>query len=97
MGKLFDLYSLFTKGQSVANPEAWKDGGNAVTLLVPLLMGLVKLAGDFGYGLTLSASDAGAIAGGVVACVQFVVHNVSSDKAGILPTINRHDFEQTRQ
>lgn len=97
MGKLLDIYQLFTKGQSVANPEAWKDGGNAVTLLVPLLMGLVKLAGDFGYGLTLSAADAGSIAAGIVAGVQFVVHNVSSPKAGILPTINRPDFEQTRQ
>ena len=85
MGKLIDIWNLFRKGESVSNPEAWKDGGNAANLLVPLLVGLVKLAGDFGYGIQLSTETAVAIAGGIVAAVQFVVLNVSSKKAGILP------------
>lgn len=85
MNTLLDLLNLFRKGDSVANPEAWKDTGNAVMLLVPFITAAVKLAGDFGYGLTLTVDQATAIAGGVVAVVQFVVHNVSSDKAGILP------------
>ena len=97
MGKLIDFYNLFAKGQSVANPEAWKDGGNAVALLVPFLMAIIKIAGDFGYGFTLSITDATAIAGGVVAGVQFVVNNVSSTKAGIVSAIPKPDFEQTRQ
>lgn len=85
MEKLVDLFNLFRKGDAVANKEAWKDGGNAVMLLVPLLMALVKIAGDFGYGITLTTEEATAIAGGVVGAVQFVVHNISSTQAGILP------------
>lgn len=85
MEKLVDLFNLFRKGDAVSNKEAWKDGGNAVMLLVPLFMAVVKIAGDFGYGFTLTVEEATAIAGGVVAAVQFVVHNVSSDQAGLLP------------
>jgi hypothetical protein len=91
MGKLLNLLNLFRKGDAVANPEAWKDGGNAVMLLVPLFMAIVKIAGDFGYGLQLTTEEATSIAGGVVAAVQFVVHNISSDKAGILPAKSSPD------
>ena len=85
MGKLVSIWNLFRKGEAVANPEVWKDGGNAANLLVPLLVAIVKLLGDFGYGIQLSTETAVAIAGGLVAAVQFVVLNVSSKKAGILP------------
>lgn len=95
MGKLIDFYNLFAKGQSVANPEAWKDGGNASMLLIPMFMAMIKLAGDFGYGFTLSTTDASAIAGGIVAGVQFVIHNISSAKAGIVPTISASDNRST--
>ena len=85
MGKLISIWNLFRKGEAVSSPEAWKDGGNAANLLVPLFVAIVKLAGDFGYGFELSTESAVAIAGGIVAAVQFVVLNVSSKKAGILP------------
>lgn len=85
MDKLFDIFALFRKGTEVANKEAWKDGGNAATLLVPVFVLLAKIAGDFGYSVQLSTEDAAAIAAGIVAVVQFVVHNITSKHAGILP------------
>lgn len=85
MDKFFDLVNLFRKGDAVSNPEAWKDAANAASLLVPLLTAIVKVLGDFGYGLKLTPEQAVSIAGGVVAVVQFVISNISSAKSGILP------------
>lgn len=85
MNKLIDIFNLFRKGSAVANPEAWKDAGNMVMLVTPILLLVVKIAGDFGYGLELSTDEATKIAGGIVVFVQFIIHNISSDKAGILP------------
>jgi len=93
--KLMNLINLFRKGDAVSNPEVWKDFGNAQMLVVPLLMAIVKVAGDFGYGLKLSTEDATAIAGGIVGSVQFVVHNVSSERAGILPAKRVPDAVRT--
>lgn len=91
MKTLIDILNLFRKGDAVANPEVWKDASNATTLLVPLLMAIVKVAGDFGYGLQLTTEEATSIAAGAVACVQFVIHNISSNKAGILPAKSNPD------
>jgi len=85
--KLFNIINLFRKGHEVSNPEAWKTGGNAANLLVPAIMAAVKVAGDFGLGVELDTETAIAIAAGVVAIVQFVVLNISSKRAGVLPTI----------
>lgn len=86
MEKLMDLFSLFRKGSEVSNPEAWKDGGNAATLLVPAMMAVLKVMGDYGLSFQMDSVTATAIAGGVVSFVQFIVHNVSSARAGILPS-----------
>jgi hypothetical protein len=85
MNKLIDLFNLFRKGSELSNSEVWKDRGNATTLLVPFIMLLVKVAGDYGYGVQLSTEEATSIAFGIVALVQFVIHNVTSKRAGILP------------
>ena len=85
MRKLLDILTLFRKGSAVAEPGVWKDASNLATLLVPLIVAVTKVAGDFGYGQPIDTASATAIAGGVVAAIQFVCHNVSSDKAGVLP------------
>jgi len=82
------MLSLFRKGNELANAEQWKDGGNAATLLVPFLVALVKLAGDFNLvNVQLSTEEATTIALGIVSAVQFVVHNTTSKRAGILPAV----------
>ena len=85
MGKIVDIFSLFRKGSELTNAEVWKDRGNLVTVLVPVIMAAVKVAGDFGYGIELSTEDATNITLGTVAVVQFVIHNITSKRAGILP------------
>lgn len=79
------LLNLFRKGEEVANSEAWKDRGNLITVLVPALVLATKIAGDHGYGIALSTEDATTLALGVVSVVQFVIHNVTSARAGVLP------------
>lgn len=85
MKKLWMLLDLFRKGNELVNAEKWKAGGNATTLLVPIILLLVKLAGDFGYGFEITTEQATNIALGIVAIVQFIVHNITSKRAGILP------------
>lgn len=65
--KLKAFYSVFTAGQAVANPAAWKRGqvtGGAVT---GLLAALVALAKVLGYDLPLTNAELVQIGGGVVA------------------------------
>ena len=85
MEKMLNLFSLFRKGEELTNSEVWKDRGNLVTVLVPFIMTLVKVAGDYGYGIALTTEDATNITLGTVALVQFVIHNVTSKRAGLLP------------
>jgi len=86
MEKVMDLLSLFRKGNEVANPEAWHDGGNAAALLATVLTALVKVAGDFGYGIKLDTPTAIAIASGIVAVVHVVLNNITSKSGGLLPS-----------
>ena len=84
--KLLDFLSLFRKGKELANVEIWKDRGNAISLLIPVILALVKVAGDFNLvAVELSTEEASAIAFGIVSLVQFVIGNITSKRAGILP------------
>jgi hypothetical protein len=83
--KLTDVIDLFRKGSEVANKEKWKDAGNIVPLLTAAIMAAVKLAGDYGYGIQLSVEEATGVATGVASVFLFVVHNITSKSAGILP------------
>lgn len=85
MQKLFDILSLFRKGAEVANPEAWKDAGNAGTLVAAAVMALVKVLGDFGIGVQITLEQAASIGGGAASMWLFIVHNITSKRAGILP------------
>jgi len=93
LDKIKDGFNVFRYGQQVTNPALWKAGGNAVSVLVPLIMGLVKLAGDFGYGVQLSLEQATAIATGIVAVWMFITNNITSRKAGLLPA-KQSDFPE---
>lgn len=94
--KLMDLLSLFRKGNELANSDVWKDRGNVVTLLTPFLVTLVKLAGDFNLvTVQLSIEDATAIALGIVSVVQFILHNTTSKRAGLLPAKQPAETVQT--
>jgi len=87
MNKLSAIWSLFRKGQAVANPEAWKDAGNAAFLVGGVILALVQLAASFGYTLPfdITTEQANNIGLGIATVVGFFVHNVSSEHAGLLP------------
>lgn len=85
LDKIKDGFNVFHYGQQVANPAIWKAGGNAIAVVAPLITYSVKLAGDFGYGIQMSNEEAAAIAGGIVAIVSFLLNNITSRKAGLLP------------
>lgn len=85
IGKIANLLNLFRKGEELANAEVWKDRANLATVIVPAVMAVVKVAGDYGYGIQLTTEEATNITLGIVAVVQFVIHNVTSKRAGVLP------------
>lgn len=93
LDKIKDAYNVFRYGQQVANPALWKAGGNAVAVVTPLITYLVKLAGDFGYGIQMSGEEATAIAAGIVAVTTFLLNNITSRKAGLLPA-KQSDFPE---
>jgi hypothetical protein len=83
--KITDVIGLFRVGTEIANKGAWKQGGNAAALLAAVLMGAVKLLGDFNViDIKLDTETATSIAGGIAAIVLFVVNNITSKSAGLL-------------
>lgn len=89
MEKLKALFNLFRKGAAVANPSAWKSGQITATVLGAALIALIQLLGVFGVSIPMDADTATAIAGGVVAGVNFVLTLITSKHAG-LPGIAPH-------
>lgn len=83
--KIVDAIDLFRIGEQVANPAAWQKGGNIATVLPVALMAVVKLAGDFGYGIQLSTEEASTIGLGISSFILFVINNISSVHSGVLP------------
>lgn len=83
MEKLWAILDLFRKGNMVANPQAWKNGGIGVAALVPCLLALARVSAAFGFELVVTEADAGAIAAGIVSIAGIVTTVVSSDKVGL--------------
>lgn len=85
------ILDLFRKGNEVANKGLYKDGANATFILASFLTAAVKLTEAFGYLVEVDSETVTAIAGGIAAIVLFVINNITSRKAGILPAI-KHDI-----
>lgn len=85
MNKVLAVIDLFRKGESVSNVSAWKTGQISANALALVLLAAVAAGRAFGLNLGLSDSDAVALAGGILALVNFIATNVSSAHAGILP------------
>lgn len=86
MNKLASLFSLLRKGNAVADPALWKNGGAALqAAIVPFLLALGSALDAFGVKLDLTPEAAASIAGGVVALVGLLVTYVTSDKVGLPP------------
>lgn len=84
--KLVALANLFRKGEAVANKEAWKNGQVTATVLGGAVMAGVEVAKAFGHDIPgVDENVVTAVAGAVVAGVNFVLTYATSDKVGILP------------
>lgn len=77
------LWRVFRAGEAVANPVAWKQGQITVNALVALLAAVAAAAKGFGYDLQITDDQMAAIAGGVLAAVNWVCTVVSTDKVGL--------------
>ena len=91
MDKIWAAFSVFRKGEVVANPAAWKNGQITASILAGLLGALVALGKTFGYDLSLSDDQLLTIGGAVVAIAGLFINPAatiaSSDKVG-LPAVN---------
>lgn len=86
MIKLLAILDLFRKGNQVANPEVWKDATNSGLLYGALIMSVLSaLKIFFGVDLGMDLDTANSIGAGFGCLVAFIVNNISSKRAGILP------------
>lgn len=85
MGKLIDLLDLFRKGAAVSEPALWKNRSALTLALTALILTGCRVAGGFGYEITVSETDAASIAAGVAVLVGLFSTYATSDKVGILP------------
>lgn len=86
MEKIMCIFDLFRKGEQVANPEAWKDSANMGLLLGALIMGVLSaLKVFFKIDIPMDLDTANSIGAGFGCLLAFVVNNISSKRAGILP------------
>lgn len=87
MEKLASLWNLFRRGESLGELHAatWKERQLAITILVPCLAALVRLARAFGFDPCLTDDDLVVLAGGIVVVANVVLTVVTSSKVGLLP------------
>ena len=90
MNKLLAAFQVYRKGQSVSNPESWKNGQITGSILAGLLGALVALAKAYGYELPVTDDQLVTIGAGIVAVVGLFLNPtatvVSSDKVGLQPS-----------
>ena len=84
MDKLFSILALFRKGNAVADPQLWKNGGITVAMLIPVFLAFPRVAEAFGFVLPITESDAATISAAVL-CLGHVVLTVTTSKTVGLP------------
>lgn len=87
MKKLLALWSLFRKGESVADPAAWKKGQITVTILTPFLLALAHVTNTFGLEVTVDENTATQISVGIIALVNVVLTVATTNKIGLAPPV----------
>jgi hypothetical protein len=85
IGKLKSLWTLFQKGQVVADPAKWKARQITSSMVVALLWAAVHTAEAFGLDLQVGSETVDAVAVGLLALVNWVLTLATSDKVGVSP------------
>lgn len=83
MNKLLAIWQLFKKGHVVADPTAWKQKQITVTVLGGVIIAAIQVGNAFGLELPIDEETATAIAGGVIALINWVLTVTTTDKIGI--------------
>lgn len=82
---LSTIVDVFRFGHQVQNPDTWKSVGTASPVIGLAIDNLLKVAEAHGYALHLTPELHDQLILAVAGVVLFIVHLISSRKAGILP------------
>ena len=83
LAKIKALWNVLQKGKEVADPQIWKRRQVTSTLLGGAIIAVVQLAKAFDYDLQIDEDTVTAIAGGIIAFVNWVGTLATTTKVGI--------------
>lgn len=83
LAKIKALWNVLQKGKEVADPENWKKRQVTSTLLGGAIIAVVQLAKAFDYDLQIDEDTVTAIAGGIIAFVNWIGTLATTTKVGI--------------
>lgn len=95
LNKVASVIDLFRKGQSVANPEKWKNRQVTTTVLATVIIAGANTATAFGYPVPVDMDTANTLAVGLISIFNAVMTYVTTDKIGLPEKIDRTDEEET--
>lgn len=95
LNKVASVIDLFRKGQSVANPEKWKNRQVTTTVLATAIIAGANTATAFGYPVPVDMDTANTLAVGLISIFNAVMTYVTTDKIGLPEKIDRTDEEET--
>ena len=80
MGKIKAIFQLLQVGSVVADPAKWKKRQITITMLSMLIWAILKLTG---YDDAVGGETVDAVAGGILAAVNFVLTITTTEKIGL--------------
>ena len=84
MEKILVFFTLFQKGEVIANPEVWKKRQVNVTMITGFLVALMNLLMVLGIvTIPLNIDAINTIAGGLLALYNIVMTYITTDKIGV--------------
>jgi uncharacterized membrane protein len=83
MSKVGAIWTLFRKGNMVADPQKWKKRQIEATVLGGVIVAAIQVLQAFGVEIPISADDATAIATGVLVVINAVLTVTTTEKIGL--------------
>ena len=83
MGKLAALFSLFRKGNEIADPGKWKSHQITANSIAVFLASLLAVAKAFGLEIPVGDGDIALAAGGVLGVANIIGTIITSKKVGL--------------
>jgi len=83
---MLNFFDVFRQGKSLAHADTWRNSKAATDALCGVLVGIVTLAGFFGYSIPADPDKLQALAGGIVAAYGIasgLLHIAASNDLGL--------------